>query len=158
MRSRARIALLLVLTLLGMLLEPARAGWTCPNGTACVRIGTQEYACLERLAGKPDCCKSPVHRTCDHGDLPSTNRSAPTDAPHAGAPGHCRFRVEPNPAGTPRHLDPPPAVDPGPLLPSFTGVRLAAPIGQRRLFRRTSAPGRAPPLRRAGPPRAPPSR
>ncbi|MFN3649509.1 MAG: hypothetical protein ACK47B_07985 [Armatimonadota bacterium] len=157
MRRRVRIALLPVLALLGMPLQPARAGWTCPNGDACVRVGAEAFACLERLAGKPSCCAVPVHDTCDHGELPAAGSTA-DQAPQAKTPDHCRFRVEANPAGSPRHLDTPPGLDPGPMLPAFGGVRLAAPTGVRRLFFRTSSPGRAPPGRTAAGPRAPPSR
>lgn len=86
--SRLITTLLLFAALLFQSAAPVRAGWTCPDGTACLPdSGAVRCAMVER--SEPDCCSRPRARSCRHG-APAGDRS---DSAGISSPGQCRFQI-----------------------------------------------------------------
>lgn len=153
---RPRLALLLILAFLATFFAPIRAGWSCPDGTACVAGGGDSFVCVGgQCASEMSCCE--VERTvrCKHGALPGSGR--PSTQPGVEVPDHCRFSASVSPplvavtgyAGSLLDLT-------FVALPAFIGVEIAIPAAAPTWRAEHTLGYRPPPVLSTGPSRAPP--
>lgn len=139
-------AIVFLLALLLALGSPGYAYWACPDGTPCFAgmPGCESHAAVRQ----PTCCAVP------HQD--AVPRGAALDADPAEHSGHCRLIQSPP---TPAVVVAEAGVVPGPAAGALPERQFAAvPRGLLVTGAREAPDGcRPPPLRRAGPSRAPPA-
>ena len=99
---RLPLVLLLILALFTSPLAPARAEWSCPDGTPCVASGKQVFESAGGQCRIRSCCETPHARRCDHGAWPGLAVLAPSESQFQ-SPDHCRFHQSDPPQLTATH-------------------------------------------------------
>lgn len=156
---RLPVAIFLILALVLAPVAPLSAGWSCPDGTACV-AEDQGYRCAKDgcdvQMDAAGCCAEAAGPRCHHGDFPGV--AAPASAALSiGAADHCRFTVTTSSdvaafrvaAATYQLLAPdglPPQAGLQFPLPTVTRfLRVADTTGYRPPLLTSTGPSRAPP-------------
>lgn len=153
---RLRLILLLIVALFTAPLAPARAEWSCPDGTPCVAAGKQAFECAGGQCRVHSCCEKPSAHRCRHGALPE---AAPPGSRgnRVETPDHCRFHASAHPQLLAVHDDSRVLLA-AEAAPALLPARFRLPQGLRSSISwLIDAYGyRPPPLLRTGPSRAPP--
>ena len=149
--QRFRLSWLLILALLATSLAPAQAGWFCANGLPCA-IGMARMRSVA-VSAAHDCCRKTAAPSCHSG----TAMDAQRRGQELNAPQGCHYRgvmvADPAFLGGQQA----PQVD-VPIAPLPQPLALLAPVSAGTPAWAPNPDGyHPPPLRDAGPSRAPPT-